>query len=131
LHRLEEHSLPSSLVLPLQQDYAALCDEVGARGDFDKLTGAILAASTAAVHDMGLQEMMVSAAPCTFPGCSGGVLAHCPVHCFLVSHQHRLSMLCFSAQACTCPVPARLCIVGRPTIQRRKKQKKQRRKNQF
>jgi hypothetical protein len=68
LRRLEEHSLPSSLVLPLQQDYAALCDEVGARGDFDRLTGVILAASTAAVHDMGLQEMMVSACALRFSG---------------------------------------------------------------
>lgn len=45
--------------LPLQLDYAALCDEVGARGDFDRLSGANLGVSTAAVHDLGLAEMMV------------------------------------------------------------------------
>jgi hypothetical protein len=58
--RLEEAGLPASMALPLQLDYAALCDEVGARGDFDRLSGANLGASTAAVHDLGLAEMMVS-----------------------------------------------------------------------
>lgn len=58
--RLEQHRLPASLVLPLQLDYAALCDEVGACGDFDRLAGASLAASTAEMQDMGLAEMMVS-----------------------------------------------------------------------
>jgi hypothetical protein len=57
---LEEHKLPSSLVLPLQLDYAALCDEVGARGDADRLTGASLAASAAVAQDVGLDEMVRS-----------------------------------------------------------------------
>ena len=37
-----------------------LCDEVGARGDFDRLSTSSLAASTATVEDMGLLEMLVS-----------------------------------------------------------------------
>lgn len=72
-------------MLPLQQDYAALCDEVGARGDFDKLTGVILAASTAAVHDMGLQEMMVSALTLRSARLlRWQALAHCSAPCFLM-----------------------------------------------
>ena len=49
------------MALPLQLDYAALCDEVGACGDFDRLAGACLAASTAEMQEMGLAEMLVSA----------------------------------------------------------------------
>jgi hypothetical protein len=58
--RLEEHKLPGSLCLPLQLDFAALCDEVGACGDFDRLACTSLAVSTADMQEMGLSEMTVS-----------------------------------------------------------------------
>lgn len=58
--RLEEHKLPASLSLPLQLDFAALCNELGACGDFDRLACASLAISTAEMQEMGLSEMTVS-----------------------------------------------------------------------
>lgn len=58
--RLQEQHLPGVLSLQLQLDCAALCDQVGARGDFDRLTGTALAASAAEVEELGLAEMRVS-----------------------------------------------------------------------
>lgn len=58
--RLEEHKLPGCCLLPLQQAYAALCDEVGARGDFDRLSCTSLSVSAAEVEELGLTEMRVS-----------------------------------------------------------------------
>jgi hypothetical protein len=57
--RLEEQDMPVCLLLPLQLEYAALCDCVGARGDTDRLASAALGISSAVMQDLGLAEMMV------------------------------------------------------------------------
>lgn len=51
--------MPGCLLLPLQLEYAALCDCVGACRDTDRLASAALASSSADMQDLGLAEMMV------------------------------------------------------------------------
>lgn len=51
--------MPAALVLPLQLDYADLCEEVGARGEVDRLAGLALATSSVEAEQQGLLEMMV------------------------------------------------------------------------
>jgi hypothetical protein len=51
--------MPGCLLLPLQLEYAALCDCVGARQDADRLATAALGISSAVMQDLGLAEMMV------------------------------------------------------------------------
>jgi hypothetical protein len=44
----------------VQLDCAALCEEVRARGEVDRLAGCILAGSTDVVEQQGLTEALVS-----------------------------------------------------------------------
>jgi hypothetical protein len=58
--RLQSIALPGSLLLSLQLDYVLLCEQLGARGEVDRLAGLVLANSSSTVEQQGLQEMLVS-----------------------------------------------------------------------
>lgn len=70
-YRLQSLAMPGSLLLSLQLDCVLLCEQLGARGEVDRLTNQALANSSSIVEQQGLQEMLVSPACCSISVCSG------------------------------------------------------------
>jgi hypothetical protein len=62
--RLQSVARPGSLLLSLQLDCALQCEQLGARGEVDRLAGQALANSSSIVEQQGLHEMLVSLHVC-------------------------------------------------------------------